>query len=204
MTSQKGGLPIATNDPLWLASASARRLALLGQIGLEPERVIPADMDETPNPGELPQDYVKRMAVEKGKQVQGCVEDGLTPYLLSADTVVAVGRRILPKAVTQEQARDCLTLLSGRAHRVYTSVSLMHGETSVVKTVQTRVHFKRLNEDEIAWYIATGDWEGKAGGYAIQGQAAVFVKSLQGSFSNVVGLPLFETAGLLKGCGYRF
>ena len=127
----------------------------------------------------------------------------MTPYVLSADTVVAVGRQ-MAKAETQEQASACLRLLSGRAHRVYTSVSLMHADTAVVKTVQSRVHFRRLNEDDIAWYIATRDWEGKAGGYAIQGKAAVFVKNLQGSYSNVVGLPLFETAGLLRGCGYRF
>ncbi|MGC6512592.1 MAG: Maf family protein [Parvibaculales bacterium] len=204
MTSPKDGSPIVTNDPLWLASASPRRQALLKQIGLTPDKVMPADIDETPAPRELPQAYAKRMAIEKGKRIDLQGGDGAPPYVLSADTVVAVGRRILPKTTTEEQVRTCLHLLSGRAHRVYTGISLMHADTHLVKIVQSRVHFKRLNEDEIAWYIDTGDWEGKAGGYAIQGQAAVFVKSLQGSFSNVVGLPLFETAGLLKGCGYRF
>lgn len=204
MTLQKVGSPIVTNDPLWLASASPRRMALLGQIGITPDRIIPADIDETPMSRELPQDYVKRMARQKGEAIRGDIAGGTTPYVLSADTVVAVGRRILPKAETRDQAQKCLALLSGRAHRVYTSIYLMHGDVRRQKTVQSRVHFKRLSEADLAWYLATSEWEGKAGGYGVQGQAAVFVKNLQGSYSNVVGLPLYETANVLKGCGYSF
>ncbi|MEO5375733.1 MAG: Maf family protein [Alphaproteobacteria bacterium] len=183
--------------PLILASASPRRLDLLRQIAIEPAGVDPADIDESPRRGELPAPHAARLAEEKARVVAarhpGCL-------VLGADTVVACGRRILPRADDEGEARRCLSLLSGRRHRVHGGVCLITPEGRVLsRLVTTAVTFKRLHEDEIAAYLATGEWRGKAGGYAIQGQAAVFVRALGGSYSNVVGLPLFEVAGLLKG-----
>jgi septum formation protein len=186
---------------LVLASASPRRLDLLHQIGIEPDHVEPADIDEEPRRGELPPAHVVRLAEEKARAVRPRHPDG---FILAADTVVACGRRILPKAEDEATARACLTLLSGRRHRVYGGVALLTpaGELAIRRVV-SQVAFKRLSEAETAAYLATGEWQGKAGGYAIQGRAAALVSWIAGSYSNVVGLPLYETAQLLAGRGYR-
>lgn len=190
----KGAIP-----RLILASASPRRLSLLRQIGVEPDAVIAADIDETPLKGELPHLHARRLAREKAEVVAAANPDAM---VLGADTVVACGRRILPKTETAEEARRCLTLLSGRAHRVYTAVSLITPSRANHRLSETRVAFKRLSAEEIAAYLDSGEWQGKAGGYAIQGHAALFVRRLIGSHSAVVGLPLFETGQLLAGAGY--
>ena len=184
--------------PLILASASPRRRDLLAQIGIVPDAIHPAEIDETPKPGELPRVLARRLAREKSEAVSA---DG---FVLAADTVVAVGRRILPKAETETEARDCLALLSGRTHRVFTGISVRgpDGRTAE-RIVVSRVEFKRLSEAEIDAYIATGDWQGKAGGYAIQGPAGAFIPTIHGSYSAIVGLPLYETRALLTGLGWR-
>jgi septum formation protein len=187
--------------PLILASASPRRLELLRQVRLVPDAVDPADLDETPLKGELPAQHAQRLAAAKAETVAARHSGA---FVLAADTVVACGRRILPKAEDDATARRCLTLLSGRRHRVHGGLALMTPEGKLARRqVQTIVAFKRLTEDEIAWYLRSGEWHGKAGGYAIQGLAALFVRQLSGSYSNVVGLPLFETAALLAGQGFR-
>jgi len=180
---------------LVLASASPRRLSLLRQIGLEPDAVDPADTDETPRPGETPRAYALRMAEAKLAIVMPRHPEAL---VLAADSVVAVGRRILPKAETEAQARTCLALLSGRRHKVLGGLAVGRAGKMRTRLVETAVRFKRLAPAEIDDYVRSGEWQGKAGGYAIQGRAAAFVASLSGSYSNVVGLPLFETAALLK------
>jgi septum formation protein len=187
-----------TAPTLVLASASPRRLALLAQIGIVPDRVVSPDIDEAPLRDEQPREHAQRLARAKSIAVAapGC-------YVLAADTVVAAGRRILPKAETEVDARRCLAQLSGRRHRVMTAVVLhapdgRRGE----RLVQSVVGFPRLSERQIADYLARDEWRGKAGGYAIQGRAATFVRFLSGSYSNVVGLPLFETAQLLRGLGW--
>ena len=193
MTSEK--------QKLILASASPRRLALLAQIGIEPDAVRPADLDEEPQKGELPRLHAIRLAEEKAKAV-AALEPGA--FILAADTVVACGRRILPKAMSEEDARNCLTLLSGRAHRVYTAVALIDPQGRLRQRLsETRVHFKRLSAAELVTYVASEEWRGKAGGYAIQGHAGAFVRSLNGSYSGVVGLPLFEVKALLEGASFR-
>jgi len=186
---------------LVLASASPRRLELLRQIGLVPDHVEPADIDETPRPGELPPGHVMRLAEAKAWAVQPRHPDA---FILAADTVVACGRRILPKAEDEATARACLTLLSGRRHRVYGGIALLtpNGDLALRRVV-SQVAFKRLSDEELAAYLASGEWHGKAGGYAIQGRAAALIPWIAGSYSNVVGLPLFETAQLLVGRGYR-
>ncbi|MEG9862870.1 MAG: Maf family protein [Parvularculales bacterium] len=183
---------------LILASASPRRKDLLAQIGVTPAVITAAELDETPRPGEIPRLLAKRLACEKANTVAARHSDGA---VLAADTVVACGRRILPKATDEEAARACLTLLSGRAHRVYTAVCLVINGKALEKMSETRLIFKRLHEQEIAAYLKTGEWHGKAGGYAIQGYAGAFVRQLTGSWTGVVGLPLFETAALLNGNG---
>ena len=184
--------------PLVLASASPRRLDLLAQIGVTPSRVAPAHINETPRRGEEPRPYVQRMAREKAAAV-----DGEGAFLLAADTVVAAGRRILPKAETEDQARACLTLLSGRRHRVLTAVVLVAPDGRRTERLsESVVTFCRLTPRDMDAYVASGEWEGKAGGYAIQGLGASFIRFLSGSHSNVVGLPLFETAQLLRGVGW--
>jgi septum formation protein len=179
-----------------LASASPRRLDLLRQIGIEPAVVDPADTDETPHRAEAPRAYAQRMARAKLEVVMLRHPGAL---VLAADSVVAVGRRILPKAETEQQARECLALLSGRRHKVVGGIalSLPDGKRRA-RLVETAVRFKRLETGEIDRYIQSGEWQGKAGGYAIQGCAAAFVAFITGSYSNVVGLPLFETATLLR------
>ena len=182
--------------PLVLASASPRRLDLLRQVGLEPAEIDPADIDETPGPREAPRAYALRMARAKLAAV-ACRHPGAV--VLAADSVVVCGRRILPKAEREEEARACLKLLSGRRHRVLGGVAVGGPDGSVrARLVETVVRFKRLETAELDDYLHSGEWRGKAGGYGIQGRAARFIAFVSGSYSNVVGLPLFETVTLLK------
>lgn len=184
---------------LVLASASPRRVDLLAQIGVVPNEIFPTNIDEAPLQGELPGEYARRLAVVKARAAAPGFPGAV---ILGADTVVCVGRRILPKAETEAEARHCLGLLSGRRHKVLGGLCLIDaGGGENLRLVTTAVVFKRLSVREIDDYIAAGEWRGKAGGYAIQGRAAAFVKQIIGSYSNVVGLPLFETAALLKGLG---
>jgi len=186
---------------LILASASPRRLQLLRQIGLIPDRVEAPRVDETVRARELPRVHAARLADAKARAI---VADFPADFVLAADTVVACGRRILPKALDEATARKCLALLSGRRHRVIGAVTLLApGSRSGTRLVTTSVTFKRLSAAEIEAYLASGEWHDKAGGYAIQGRAAAFVRQLSGSYSNVVGLPLYETATLLQGFGCR-
>ena len=183
---------------LILASASPRRRELLARLGLEPARVVHADIQQTPRRGELPRDYAQRMAREKAAAV-----DVADAFVLAGDTVVAVGRRILPKAEDEATARQCLELLSGRRHRVLSAVALRApGGTLRERLSETQVRFKRLSHEEIAAYLASGEWHGKAGGYAIQGSAEGLIAWISGSHSGVVGLPLFETRALLRAAGF--
>jgi septum formation protein len=186
---------------LVLASASPRRLDLLRQIGITPDLIDPAEIDETPLPKELPPVLVLRLARAKAEAVRLRHPDA---YVLAADTTVACGRRILGKPNNEQAARACLTLLSGRRHRVYGGIAVAApGGRIATRRVVSQVGFKRLSELEMAAYLATGEWRGKAGGYAIQGCAAALIDWMSGSYSNVVGLPLFETAQLLTGLGCR-
>ena len=190
---------------LILASASPRRRELLARLGIEPGAIIASDIDETPSPGELPRLYAERMAREKAlAAARGShVDGGAGSHVLAGDTVVAVGRRILPKAEDDAQARACLALLSGRRHRVFSAVALLAPDGTLREGMsETAIRFKRLSDEEIAAYLATGEWRGKAGGYAIQGSAEGLVAWLQGSHSGVVGLPLFETRALLRAAGF--
>ncbi|WP_422002429.1 Maf family protein [Reyranella sp.] len=188
-----------THPPLVLASASPRRLDLLRQVGLEPAAIDPADIDETPASRELPRAYALRMARAK---LAAVAPRHAGSIVLAADSVVACGRRILPKAETEEEARACLALLSGRRHRVLGGVAVASPDEKVrTRLVETVVRFRRLEPGDVADYLRCGEWRGKAGGYAIQGRAALFVAFLSGSYSNVVGLPLFETAALLRAAG---
>ena len=184
----------AAGLPLVLASASPRRLDLLRQIGIVPDRIDPADIDERPRPRELPAAVARRLAAAKAELV---AERHPEATVLAADTVVACGRRLLPKAEDEATARRCLELLSGRRHRVLTGVAVRAPDETHLKLVSSIVAFRRLTENDIGWYLESGEWRGKAGGYAAQGRAAVFIRFLSGSYSNVVGLPLCETAGML-------
>lgn len=183
---------------LVLGSASPRRLELLAHIGVVPDEVCAAEIDETPLKGELPRAYVTRMAGAKATALHP-TEDTL---ILTADTTVSAGRRILGKPADAAEAEAFLRLLSGRRHRVTTAICLALGDRLWERRVETRVRFKRLSETEIAAYLASGEWRGKAGGYAIQGLAGAFIPEISGSYTNVVGLPLAETVGLLRGAGY--
>src|SRR6187200_2471046 len=189
-----------------LASGSPRRLSLLNQAGIEPDALRPADVDETPRRGELPRACANRLARAKADAALKSVklDDELRgAYVLAADTVVAVGRRILPKAELLDEAAQCLRLLSGRNHRVYTAICLVTPKEAFrQRLVETRVRFKRLTEEDIEAYLASGEWRGKAGGYAAQGIAATFMVKIVGSYTNVVGLPLYEVMTLLGGEGY--
>jgi len=191
---------------LVLASGSPRRLALINQAGIEPEALRPADLDETPLRGELPRACANRLARAKADAALELVrmDDELKgSFILSADTVVAVGRRILPKAELLDQAAQCLRLLSGRNHRVHSAVCLVTPKEAFrQRLVETRVRFKRLSDEDIEAYLASGEWRGKAGGYAAQGIAGSFIVKIVGSYTNIVGLPLYETATLLAGEGY--
>ena len=184
---------------LVLASASPRRRQLLGQINIEPDGISPADIDETPRKDEAPRPYAIRMGIEKAEAVHVPGQ-----FTLAGDTVVALGRRILPKAETDEEVEACLRLVSGRAHHVMTSVCLIGPNGQMAQRLSdTRVIVKRLSEDEIAAYIACEDGLGKAGGYAIQGPFGAHIKQITGSYTGVMGLPVHETAQLLNGLGYR-
>ncbi len=192
--------------PLVLASGSPRRLGLLQQAGIEPDVLRPADIDETPAKGETPRTLAKRLARTKAEVAfRQADRDEATSgaYIVTADTVVAMGRRILPKAEMVDEAANCLRLLSGRNHKVFTSVCVVTPSRAIrQKLVETRVRFKRLSREEMESYLAAGEWRGKAGGYAIQGIAGSFVVKLIGSYSAVVGLPLYETVSMLHGEGY--
>jgi septum formation protein len=191
---------------LVLASGSPRRLALLNQIGVEPDRILPATVDETPKRNELPRNLARRLAREKVDAASAAIAadpELAGSLVLAADTVVSVGRRILPKAEMIEEAAGCLRQLSGRSHRVYTGLALITARGHVRRRlVETRVRFKRLSREDVESYLASGEWRGKAGGYAVQGFAGAFVVKLNGSYSNVVGLPLYEVMTLLTGEGY--
>jgi septum formation protein len=191
---------------LVLASASPRRMTLLAQSGIEPDSVRPSSIDETPKKGEMPRSLVMRLARAKAEETRDLIANDLDiadGYVLAADTVVAVGRRILGKPQFVEEAVACLQLLSGRNHRVLTCVCLITPEDRVrIKVVDTRVRFKRLSKEDIEAYVASREWRGKAGGYAIQGLAGCFVQKLVGSYTNVVGLPLAEVVSMLLGEGF--
>lgn len=188
---------MADTARLILGSASPRRLELLAQLGLRPHDVRPPDIDEDPHPGELPHPYCVRIAHEKVKAVRADAGD----VVLCADTTVALGRRILGKPADAAEAREFLTRLSGRRHKVITAVAVRRGQRTWQKDVVTTVKLKRLSPEELAAYLATGDWQGKAGAYAIQGPAGALIPWIQGSYTGVIGLPLAETAGLLKAAG---
>ena len=183
---------------LVLASASPRRRELIARLGIEPVQVVGADIDETPRKGELPRDYARRMAREKAEAAANPAA-----HVLAGDTVVAVGRRILPKAEDEATARTCLELLSGRRHRVLSAIALRAPDGTIRERLsETQVRFKRLSREEIDAYLADGEWHGKAGGYAIQGSAEGLIAWIAGSHSGVVGLPLFETRAVLKAAGF--
>ena len=185
---------------LILASASPRRLDLLARIGVTPDGIDSADIDESVPAGELPRVHALRLAEEKAAAVEGRHPDSL---VLAADTVVAVGRRILPKVEDEATLRECMALLSGRRHRVLTGVALaIPGGEIRSRLVETMIAIKRLSPEEIDYYASHGEWRGKAGGYALQGYGEVYVRHIAGSYSNVVGLPLAETRLLLKSAGY--
>jgi septum formation protein len=207
MTSRKAVSPIASNDSstrlgLLLASESPRRKALLAQAGITPDAIRAAAIDETPRKGELPRLHALRLACEKVRAVAAELS-GAPMLVLGADTAVACGRRILPKAENAETVRSCLELLSGRRHQVITAVAVAAPDKAIrTRIVVTAVAFRHLSAAEIETYVQSREGEGKAGGYAIQGRAEVFVRRINGSYSNVVGLPLAETVALLRGCGY--
>ena len=191
---------------LVLASASPRRLALLEQVGLAVDKVMPSEIDETPQRGERPRVLAVRLAREKARAARDALagETAEKPgFIVAADTVVVAGRRILPKTELVDEAAACLRLLSGRGHRVYSGVCVLTPDGAQrERVVETRVRFKRLSNDDFETYLASGEWRGKAGGYAIQGLAGSFVVKIVGSYSNVVGLPLYETVSLLSGEGF--
>jgi len=183
-----------------LASASPRRRDLLSQIGIVPDAILPANIDEEPMPGELPRGHALRLAREKARVVAH-TQPGTV--VLAADTVVGVGRRILPKTEAREQAERCLRLMSGRNHRVYTGVCVIADQQEWTCVAETRIGFKRLSEAEMATYLNSGEWQGKAGGYGIQGLAGAYITKMIGSYTNVVGLPLYETRNMLMGAGVK-
>lgn len=186
------------NHRLILASASPRRLDLLKQVGIIPDAVMPANIDETPLKNELPRDHALRLAIEKAKAITDT-----NSFILAADTVVAAGRRILPKTENEQQAHECLTLLSGRRHTVYNGIAVVApGGKLRSRLCKTTVKFKTLSAEEIETYSASMEWQGKAGGYAIQGLAAAFIPFIGGSYSTVVGLSLYDTIQILKGSGF--
>lgn len=188
------------SQPLVLASSSPRRLALLKDIGITPQSVCPTDIDETPQAREQPRRLAERLALKK---LQASIPKNSQAIILAADTVVGCGRRVLPKATTTEDVRDCLSLLSGRRHRVYTSFALYGAGTIRQRTVESTVIFKSLTTQDIDHYVDSGEGIGKAGGYAIQGLAATLIRYISGSYSNIVGLPLFEVSQMLQSMGYK-
>ena len=184
---------------LILASASKARLELLESVGITPDKILNTNIDETPKKSEKPLDYVSRIALEKNKSVK----KKKIEIVLTADTVVALGRRILQKPNDEEEALHFLNLLSGRRHKVYTSICIFYKEKYYQKNVKTTLKMKRLSDDEKKCYLLTDEWKGKAGGYSIQGAASYFFPFISGSYSNVVGLPLTETVGMLLGIGFK-
>ena len=191
-----------SNKHFILGSSSKRRLELLGQIGIKPNLILSPNIDEKIFSKELPRTYVKRMSLEKNRVFQQKYSQSI---ILTADTVVSVGRRILPKTIDIKKAEECLKLISGRRHKVFTSFTLYTPPNTIkTNTIQSIIKFKRLHPDEISYYLASKEWEGKAGGYAIQGIAASFVNFISGSYSNVVGLPLAELYRALIFLGYKF
>lgn len=204
MTSPRGALPIASSSAplLVLASESPRRKALLAQAGLTPDAMVAAAIDESIHRNEQPRPYASRLAAAKARAVADAWS-GAPAIFLAADTVVACGRRILPKAAADDEVRDCLKRLSGRAHRVLTAIAALAPDGKLrTRIVETRVVFQRFDSADIESYVRCGEGLGKAGGYAVQGRAEIFVRRISGSYSNVVGLPLSETISLLRGCGY--
>lgn len=205
---ERGAAAVASDarHQLVLASASSRRLQLLEQVGVEPDALRPASIDETPRKGERPRNYAQRLAREKAevaKERMAGDPELANAFVLSADTVVALQRQIIPKPEYLNEAAQALQTLSGRSHRVFTAVCLITASGSMrMRTVETRVRFKRLSREEMDSYLASGEWRGKAGGYAIQGIAGAFVQKIVGSYSNVVGLPLIEVVELLTGEGF--
>ncbi len=197
---------MAKPQSLILASGSPRRVELLAQVGITPDRLLPMDLDETPKRAEHPRSLARRLSAEKARAAEAAIRDDAQwagSYILAADTVVCVGRRILPKPELVSEANAALTLLSGRSHRVYTGVCLITPDRKLrQKIIDTKVRFKRLSTVEVESYLASGQWRGKAGGYGIQGIAGSFVVKLVGSYTNVVGLPLQETVTLLAGEGF--
>ena len=188
-------------NKLILASASPRRVQLLEQVGITPDDIIPADIDETPLKAELPRDLAQRLAIGKAQAIAAQHKDA---FILAADTVVGCGRRILDKAEDETYARKCLEQLSGRRHHVYGGIALITPDGQTVKRlVDTVVQFKRLTENDIESYIKSKEWDGKAGGYAIQGLAESYIKFIRGSYSNVVGLSLYDTIQILSGAGFK-
>jgi len=188
--------------PLVLASESPRRVALLAQAGITPDAILPAAIDEAVRKDEQPRAHAQRLAAEKARKVQS-EWNGKPAFILAADTVVAVGRRILPKAADDDEVRACLKLISGRRHQVITAVALVTPDGKLrTRVAQTRVSLLKLSEAQVRTYVESREGVGKAGGYAIQGRAETFIKEISGSYSNVVGLPLALTVGLLTGCGY--
>lgn len=198
--------PMIGRPKLVLASGSPRRLALLNQAGVEPDQLMPAEVDEIPKKGELPRVLATRLARTKAEAAFHTTRmdnELREAFILAADTVVAVGRRILPKAELLDEAAQCLRLLSGRSHRVYTGMCLVTPKGAFrQRLVETRVRFKRLSREDLESYLASGEWRGKAGGYAVQGLAGTFVVKISGSYTNIVGLPLYECAALLAGEGF--
>jgi septum formation protein len=203
---KRRGRKAGSRQLLVLASASSRRLALLEQVGIEPDALRPASIDESPRKGESPRTYAQRIAKRKAEVAVERLErepELASAYVLAADTVVAVNRRIVGQPEYLKEAAEALRLLSGRSHRVFTCICLIDPEGRVrTRTVETRVRFKRLSAEEVDAYLASGEWRGKAGGYAIQGIAGAFVQKLVGSYTNVVGLPLIEVVQLLVGEGF--
>lgn len=197
---------MSARPKLVLASGSPRRVSLLGQAGIKPDRLFPAEIDETPLRAEHPRSLARRLSRQKADRAAELLKeepDYAGSYILAADTVVAVGRRVLPKAEVLDDASNCLRLLSGRAHRVYTGICVINPKGKARQAlVETRVRFKRLSREELESYLASGEWRGKAGGYAVQGYAGTFVVKIVGSYTNIVGLPLHETVSLLGGEGY--
>ena len=188
-------------NKLILASASPRRVDLLKNIGIVPDDIIPADIDETPHKSELPKDLAQRLAVEKAQAV---AEKNAGAFILAADTVVGAGRKILDKAEDEAYAKMCLETLSGRRHHVYGGIALITPDGKTIKRlVDTLVQFKRLTNEDIENYLQSGEWQGKAGGYAIQGRAESYIKYIRGSYSNVVGLSLYDTMKILDGAGFK-
>ncbi len=182
-------------NKLILASASPRRLELLKQIGITPDKIIPADIDETPGKNELPRDLALRLSCEKA---QAIAKDHKGTTILAADTVVACGRRVLPKPETEQEAQKCLEILSGRRHHVYGGIAVIDAQGTLKKRLSdTVVQFKKLSQKEVETYLKSGEWQGKAGGYAIQGLASAYIKFIGGSYSNVVGLSLYDTMVIL-------